>query len=125
MAGHPEEPFTWTFYVVTNLPVGGSLLREGLEFSPSSEGVLLEDCCSGWERSCVSHFLCSSEKGASERSRFLAISLASSVSLGRPRTALDAEKERRSIHRERQGNSHLCKQAAKVAAHAFLSLWRQ
>ena len=96
MVGHPNGPgemFTQAFYLVTNLPVGGSLLRGGFGFSPSSDGVLFEDCCSCWERSRISHSLCSSEKGVSERSRFLAIALASSLSLRRLRTALDAEKD--------------------------------
>ena len=125
MAGHtngPGEPFTEAFYLVTNLPVGGSLLRGGFGFSPSSDGVLFEDCCSCWERSRISHSLCSLEKGASERSRFLAIALASSVSLIRLHTTLDAEKDG-VVHRGRPSNSHLRKHAADVTAHALLSLW--
>ena len=108
MAGHINglgEPFPRAFYLVTNLPVDGSLPGWGFGFSPSSAGVLLEDCCSCCESSHVSHSLCSSEKGASERSRFFAITLASSMSLRCPRTVSDAEKSK-VAHRERP-NSHL------------------
>ena len=54
-----------------------SLLRGGFTFSVSSDRILPEDCWSCWERSCVSHFLCSSEMGVSERSRFLAVATSS------------------------------------------------